>query len=154
MAAPAREEHAPLARVFLQAAGAVHPGAAGSTMRCHSPTGPPRQRGPARTCCAAALTALAPALGRHGIPAAIAGMLQAAWEQLLAPDWSRLRAILERDVVHRAGLLATDGWARAFDSLAVNLRWKADGRINPRPHRALLPHPGSPADPGPERLWR
>ena len=52
---------------------------------------------------------LAPALGRHGIPAAIAGTLQAAWEQLLAPDWSRLRAILERDVVHRAGLLATDG---------------------------------------------
>jgi DNA-binding transcriptional ArsR family regulator len=72
---------------------------------------------------------LAPALDRPDIPAAIAGTLQAAWEQLLAPDWPRLRAILERDVVHRAGLLATYGWARAFDSLAVTLRWKPDGRI-------------------------
>ena len=72
---------------------------------------------------------LAPALDRDDIPAAIAGTLQAAWTQLLAPDWPRLRAILERDVIHRAGLLATYGWARAFDSLADDLRWKTDGRI-------------------------
>ena len=72
---------------------------------------------------------LAPALDRDDIPTAIAGTLQAAWTQLLAPDWPRLRAILERDIIHRAGLLATYGWARAFDSLAVDLRWKTDGRI-------------------------
>ena len=48
------------------------------------------------------------------------------------PDWPRLRAILERDVIHRAGLLATYGWARAFESLAVDLRWTADGRVEIR----------------------
>jgi len=72
---------------------------------------------------------LAPTLDRDDIPAAVAGTLQAAWTQLLAPDWPRLRAILERDVIHRAGLLVTYGWARAFDSLADDVRWKTDGRI-------------------------
>lgn len=72
---------------------------------------------------------LAPALDRNDIPAAIADTLHTAWAQLLAPDWPRLKAILERDVIHRAGLLATYGWARAVDSLDVNVRWKADGKI-------------------------
>lgn len=72
---------------------------------------------------------LAPALDRDDISVAIAGTLHAAWAQLLAPDWPRLRAILERDVIHRAGLLATYGWARALESLAVDLRWKTDGKI-------------------------
>lgn len=72
---------------------------------------------------------LAAALDRPDIPAVLAATLEAAWQRLLAPDWPKLRAIGERDVVHRAGLLATYGWARALDSLAIDLRWKADGRI-------------------------
>jgi DNA-binding transcriptional ArsR family regulator len=72
---------------------------------------------------------LAPALDRADVPAAVAASLEAAWTQLLAPDWLRMRAILERDVIHRAGLLVTYGWARAFESLAVDLRWKTDGRL-------------------------
>jgi DNA-binding transcriptional ArsR family regulator len=34
--------------------------------------------------------------------------------------------------LHRAGLLATYGWAGALDSLAVDLRWRPDGKIEIR----------------------
>ena len=44
----------------------------------------------------------------------LAAVLDQAWHTLLAPDWARLRAICERDVVHRAGVLGRAGWAAAF----------------------------------------
>ncbi len=58
----------------------------------------------------------------------IADALQRAWDELLAADWLQLRAILERDVVHRAGLLSRVGWAAAIDGLDKRLRWR-DGAI-------------------------
>lgn len=33
----------------------------------------------------------------------IGDALDIAWRELVAPDWPQLRAICERDVVHRAG---------------------------------------------------
>jgi hypothetical protein len=36
----------------------------------------------------------------------IADVLAVAWDELLAPEWPVLRAVLERDIVHRAGQLA------------------------------------------------
>ena len=36
----------------------------------------------------------------------VADVLAAAWRALLEPEWRTLRAILERDVVYRAGQLA------------------------------------------------
>ncbi|UZI29547.1 hypothetical protein OH133_16160 [Streptomyces sp. VB1] len=33
----------------------------------------------------------------------IAGAMDRAWDELLAPDWPQLRAICERDIVHRVG---------------------------------------------------
>lgn len=58
----------------------------------------------------------------------IADILEQAWYELLAADWLQLRAILERDVVHRAGLLSRVGWAAAIDGLDKRLRWR-DGAI-------------------------
>jgi DNA-binding transcriptional ArsR family regulator len=64
---------------------------------------------------------------------AVAGRLVDAfelfWQTALAPHWPRLRAGLERDVIRRAGLLSTYGWARALDGLLPDLRWHPDGRI-------------------------
>lgn len=57
----------------------------------------------------------------------LAAALDQAWRTLLAPDWPRLRAICERDVVHRAGVLGRAGWAAAFADLHAFLRWHADG---------------------------
>ena len=57
-----------------------------------------------------------------------ADVLAAAWEALLEPEWDTLRAILERDLVYRAGQLVSKGWAAALADLHPNLRW-FQGRI-------------------------
>ena len=57
-----------------------------------------------------------------------ADVLAAAWQALLEPEWRTLRAILERDVVYRAGQLASKGWAAALTDLHACLSWHR-GRI-------------------------
>ncbi|GAA1035085.1 hypothetical protein GCM10009557_41700 [Virgisporangium ochraceum] len=59
--------------------------------------------------------------------ARIADALATAWHELLAPDWPQLRAICERDVVHRAGELGRGGWAAALSGLHDAVRWNAGG---------------------------
>lgn len=54
----------------------------------------------------------------------IAGTLHRAWHELLAPDWPQLRAICERDAVHRAGQLGRLGWAEALRGLHADLHWR------------------------------
>jgi DNA-binding transcriptional ArsR family regulator len=55
-----------------------------------------------------------------------ADALEAVWHQILAPEWPRFNAILERDVVQRAGQLATYGWRAALDDLNPRVRWRDD----------------------------
>ena len=57
-----------------------------------------------------------------------ADILAAAWQALLESEWPTLRAILERDVIHRAGQLTSRGWAAALDGLHPQLAWQP-GRI-------------------------
>jgi Family of unknown function (DUF5937)/Helix-turn-helix domain len=57
-----------------------------------------------------------------------ADVLAAAWQALLEPEWNTLRAILERDVVYRAGQLTSRGWAAALGDLHPELSWE-HGRI-------------------------
>jgi DNA-binding transcriptional ArsR family regulator len=47
----------------------------------------------------------------------VAAALDQAWNELLAPDWPHLRAICERDVVHRVGLIGEHGWQAAIEDL-------------------------------------
>lgn len=70
-----------------------------------------------------------PALDRPDVAERTASALSRVWNRLVEPDWARTRAVLERDVVHRAGLLATYGWARALDGLSARIRWLGDGRL-------------------------
>lgn len=60
---------------------------------------------------------------------AVADELAAAWTALLAADWPARRALLERDVVQRAGLLATYGWATAIEGLRSGYRWLGEGEL-------------------------
>ena len=53
-----------------------------------------------------------------------ADILAAAWQALLEPEWPTLRAILERDVIHRAGQLTSKGWAAALAGLHPQLTWQ------------------------------
>jgi len=63
-----------------------------------------------------------------GVAGYIADVLAAAWQALLEPEWGTLRAILERDVVYRAGQLTSQGWAAALGDLHPELSWE-QGRI-------------------------
>ena len=58
----------------------------------------------------------------------VADVLAAAWQALLEPEWRTLQAILERDVVYRAGQLVSRGWAAALADLNPDLSWE-QGRI-------------------------
>ncbi|MFC4854405.1 ArsR/SmtB family transcription factor [Actinophytocola glycyrrhizae] len=61
-------------------------------------------------------------------PKIMAEAMAAAWHELVAPDWPALRAVLERDVVYRGGLLSTGGWQAAFAGLHKRLAWR-DGAL-------------------------
>ena len=69
--------------------------------------------------------ALAVLRGRD-VVARVAMVLEQAWEELLAADWLRLRAICERDVIFRSGELGRAGWAAAFAGLP-HVRWHQGG---------------------------
>lgn len=45
------------------------------------------------------------------------------WAEFVAPDWSRRRAVMERDIRFRAGVIAVSGWRDAIDGLATKVRW-------------------------------
>lgn len=59
--------------------------------------------------------------------ARIAVAMDQAWHELLAADWPQLRAICERDVVHRVGVIGERGWATTVESLHPSIAWRAGG---------------------------
>ena len=67
-------------------------------------------------------------LGGDDAAGRCADILAVAWQALLEPEWRTLRAVLERDVVYRAGQLAAQGWAAALGDLHPRLSWH-EGRI-------------------------
>jgi DNA-binding transcriptional ArsR family regulator len=65
---------------------------------------------------------LDPSLDVPRLPALIADALDAAWQTLLLPDWPKLRVVLERDIAHRAGTLATRGLGPTLAGLGSELQ--------------------------------
>jgi DNA-binding transcriptional ArsR family regulator len=57
----------------------------------------------------------------------LADAIEATWTTLVEPEWPRLRAILERDIVQRAGRLAAYGWATALADLHPRVSWTDAG---------------------------
>ena len=76
---------------------------------------------------APAADAVLRALDAPDVVARLAEALDQAWRVLVAPDWLQLRAICERDVVHRAGALGRAGWSAAIADLHTAMRWHDDG---------------------------
>ncbi|MET7326752.1 metalloregulator ArsR/SmtB family transcription factor [Nonomuraea sp. NPDC005650] len=75
---------------------------------------------------------------------AIAAELRAAHDRLIAPHWSRIRAVLDADIAHRARRLAAGGAAKLFADLHPDLRWR-DGQLTlggPRWQRELVVNRG------------
>ncbi|WP_033289751.1 winged helix-turn-helix domain-containing protein [Amycolatopsis jejuensis] len=87
---------------------------------------------------AARALAAEPAAGLN----AIAAELRQAHDRLIAPHWSRLRAVLDADIAYRARRWADGGASGLFADLHAEVNWR-DGRlILRRDHR---PSPGRPA---------
>jgi hypothetical protein len=57
----------------------------------------------------------------------VALALDRAWHELLGPDWPQLRAVCERDVVHRVGVIGEHGWAAAIADLHESVAWRSGG---------------------------
>ncbi|NUT22229.1 MAG: winged helix-turn-helix transcriptional regulator [Hamadaea sp.] len=70
---------------------------------------------------------------REGVRAA-AGALEACFEALIAPHWTRMRRVLEADIAYRAGLLAQGGFEGLFAGLHDEVRF-ADGVLHVHPQR-------------------
>lgn len=74
-------------------------------------------------------------------PVAAVGTLAAAqaraWEALVAPEWARLREVLDADVAYRSRRLADGGLARLFAELHPQVAWREGTLRVDRPPRHL-----------------
>jgi DNA-binding transcriptional ArsR family regulator len=59
----------------------------------------------------------------HGWAARTADLMRHVWDEHVSPDWPRRRALLEREVTYRAGLLAAYGWPRALRQMTKRSEW-------------------------------
>ncbi|MFU8873924.1 ArsR family transcriptional regulator [Micromonospora sp. SL4-19] len=57
------------------------------------------------------------------------------YDEAIAPDWHRIRSVLEADIAHRAALLADGGAGRFFGQLHPTLRWLGDRVVSDDPWR-------------------
>jgi hypothetical protein len=57
----------------------------------------------------------------------LANALKQAWDELLSAYWPQVRAICERDVIHRSSQLGGMGWAGAIKNLHADVRWRDGG---------------------------
>ncbi|HZM84716.1 MAG TPA: winged helix-turn-helix domain-containing protein [Candidatus Limnocylindrales bacterium] len=64
-----------------------------------------------------------------GLAGRVAEVFQTGWERFVAPDWGRRRAVLERDIMHRAGVLAAFGWREAVSGMTRRSVWVGDDAI-------------------------
>ncbi|MFG2136070.1 DUF5937 family protein [Streptomyces sp. NPDC048650] len=61
----------------------------------------------------------------------LADVTERAWHALLAPDWPRLRALLEAEIAYRSRQLASGGLRRLFADLHPRLSW-SEGTLTVR----------------------
>lgn len=68
-------------------------------------------------------------LALNGLAPRIAAVFQTGWSRFVEPDWPRRRAVLERDVMYRAGLLAVYGWKQTVESMRDRPIWVGENAI-------------------------
>lgn len=59
----------------------------------------------------------------------IADLLGEVWAGCVAPEWPRRRAVLQRDVMYRAGMLAAHGWTAAVAGMSKHSEWLAGNAV-------------------------
>ncbi|OBJ94016.1 helix-turn-helix transcriptional regulator [Mycobacterium sp. 1245852.3] len=68
-------------------------------------------------------------LNQQNLATRAATVLDEGWQQFVSPDWARRRAVLERDIMYRAGLLAAYGWKHTVESMKQRSVWIGDNTI-------------------------
>ncbi|GAA0528159.1 DUF5937 family protein [Paractinoplanes ferrugineus] len=63
-----------------------------------------------------------------GITTCAAAVFARGWQWFVEPDWPRRRAVMERDIRHRAGVLAAHGWRQAISGIG-KIRWAGPDAI-------------------------
>ncbi|WP_433789232.1 ArsR/SmtB family transcription factor [Actinoplanes sp. CA-252034] len=63
-----------------------------------------------------------------GVAASAAAVFARGWQWFVEPDWPRRRAVMERDIRHRAGVLAAHGWRQAISGIG-KIRWAGPDAI-------------------------
>lgn len=58
-----------------------------------------------------------------------AQLMETVWQEHVLPDWPRRRALLEREVTYRAGLVAVHGWSNALGGLNGHSAWVGEDAI-------------------------
>jgi len=53
----------------------------------------------------------------------LAEVFEEGWRRFVEPTWSRRRAVLEREIAHRADLVATRGWQHAVTGMTRRSTW-------------------------------
>ncbi|HEY8776092.1 MAG TPA: DUF5937 family protein [Gaiellaceae bacterium] len=59
----------------------------------------------------------------------LATRLHETWSALIAPDWLRIRILLDRDIEERSRTLARHGLRRVLDELHPRIRWTKSGLL-------------------------
>ncbi|MFJ4668403.1 ArsR family transcriptional regulator [Kitasatospora purpeofusca] len=62
-------------------------------------------------------------LGHEDLAGHAAGLLSWVWSETVEPDWARRRRIIEADILARAAVLGSGGWAAALGDLRPGMRW-------------------------------
>lgn len=79
--------------------------------------------------------------GRRGWAAGTADIVEHVWREHVEPDWPRRRALLERDVAHRAGQVAAHGWFAVVNGMTRKTAWVGTDAIrfnhSPMPDRVV-----------------
>ncbi|WNV86352.1 winged helix-turn-helix domain-containing protein [Umezawaea sp. Da 62-37] len=57
------------------------------------------------------------------LAARMAEVIEEGWRRFVSPTWARRRAVLEREITHRAGLVAAHGWQRAVTGMTRRSTW-------------------------------
>lgn len=79
--------------------------------------------------------------GSRDWAARTADIIERAWREHVEPDWSRRRALLERDVTYRAGQVAACGWFDVVNGMTRKSAWVGTDAIrfshSPMPDRTV-----------------
>jgi DNA-binding transcriptional ArsR family regulator len=59
----------------------------------------------------------------------IAAMMEEGWARFVAPDWPQRRTVLERDIMHHAGVIAAYGWQHAVKDMTRMSAWVGEDAI-------------------------